>query len=60
MANPGRYRGPNDALLQLVRSEGVASLYKGFLPTYQRQAVFNFVFWLALEELTRRTGGTRI
>jgi hypothetical protein len=60
MADPSRYRGPNDALLQLVRTEGAASLYKGFVPTYQRQAIFNFVFWLALEELQRATGAPRL
>lgn len=60
MNDPLRYRGPNDALLQLVRSEGALSLYKGWQPTYIRQAVFNFTFWLLLEELQRLSGATRL
>lgn len=60
MNNGAAYSGPNDCLRQLVRSEGVASLYKGFLPTYKRQAIFNAVFWLTLEEAQARLGSTRL
>jgi len=56
MSNPGRYRGPNDCLLQLVRSEGALSLWKGITPIYYRQAVWNGVFWVSLESLQRALG----
>lgn len=60
MNNPTAYRGPNDCLMQLIRSEGVWSLYKGTIPTYKRQAVFNFVFWQVLEEMQKVTGRQRL
>jgi hypothetical protein len=58
--NPTLYRGPNDALAQLVRAEGFSSLWKGLLPTYQRQAVWNFFFWVLLEEAQKRLGLERL
>jgi solute carrier family 25 uncoupling protein 27 len=51
-----RYRGPNDCLVQLVRSEGAASMWKGFLPTYYRQALWNGAFWVSLEAAQRWLG----
>ena len=56
MNSPGRYTGPNDAFVQLVRSEGAASMFKGFLPTYYRQALWNGVFWVTLEAVQRGLG----
>ncbi len=58
--DPARYKGPNDALIQLVRAEGAASLWKGFVPTYQRQALWNFCFWVSIEEIQRVTGQERL
>ncbi len=58
--SPTLYAGPNDALMQLVRKEGVLALFKGLLPTYQRQAVWNGVFWLLLEEFQKATGSVRL
>lgn len=60
MNDPARYAGPNDALVRLVRTEGVRSLYKGFVPTYQRQAIFNFVFWTSYEWLQGCLGRERL
>lgn len=60
MNDPKAYRGPNDCLRQLIKTEGVMSLYKGFIPVYKRQAIFNFVFWMALEEIQIATGGKRL
>jgi solute carrier family 25 uncoupling protein 27 len=60
MNDPRAYKGPNDALAQLLRTEGLASMYKGFIPTYKRQGLFNLIFWLALEELQKLTGQERI
>jgi solute carrier family 25 uncoupling protein 27 len=57
---PTLYKGPNDALLQIIRTEGIASLWKGILPTYQRQALWNGIFWIVLEELQRILGQDRI
>jgi len=57
---PSRYKGPNDCLMQLIRKEGFFSMWKGFLPTYQRQALFNFAFWVGLEESQKLTGSKRL
>jgi solute carrier family 25 protein 14/30 len=45
------YQGSLDCLLTTVRSEGVAALYKGFLPSYLRIAPFNIIFFLTYEKL---------
>ena len=58
--NPTLYKGPNDAFAQLIKSEGFLSMFKGLLPTYQRQAVWNGVFWICFEQLQKLTGGERI
>ena len=36
------------------------ALWKGLLPTYQRQAVWNFLFWVLLEEAQKRLGLERL
>ena len=53
---PGTYKGPNDCFLQLVKSEGLISLWKGIVPTYQRQALWNGIFWVAYENVLRVSG----
>jgi hypothetical protein len=55
-APPGLYKGPNDCLLQLLKTEGPASMWKGIVPTYQRQALWNGIFWLALEKTQQLLG----
>ena len=52
-ARPGQYKGPNDCLLQLLRTEGAKSLFKGIVPTWQRQAAWNGIFWMSLEKVQR-------
>jgi hypothetical protein len=60
MNSPAQYRGMVDCGVQLVRGEGVAALYKGFLPTLQRQVIFNAIFWVCLEEVQRVLGQKRL
>jgi len=55
-APPGLYKGPNDCFLQLLRTEGAMSMWKGIVPTYQRQALWNGIFWLALEKAQQLLG----
>jgi solute carrier family 25 uncoupling protein 27 len=57
---PERYKGPNDALMSILRTEGAASMWKGLLPTYQRQALWNGIFWMMLEEGQRIMGQERL
>ncbi|XP_023322181.1 mitochondrial uncoupling protein 4 isoform X2 [Eurytemora carolleeae] len=45
------YRGSIDCLLQAIRSEGVLSLYKGFVPCWLRMAPWSLTFWLTFEKL---------
>lgn len=59
-APPGLYKGPNDCLLQLLKTEGAGSLWKGIVPTYQRQALWNGIFWLALEKAQQLLGMERL
>ena len=49
-APPGLYRGPIDCTMRTVRSEGPLALYKGFVPTFTRQAPYVIVTFLTLEQ----------
>jgi len=50
-SNPGQYKGPVDCLLQTVRNEGPMAVYKGFVPTFVRQAPYLVVMFVTLEQL---------
>jgi len=52
-STPGTYRSPGDCFVQLVKEEGLISMWKGIVPTYQRQALWNGIFWVALENFQR-------
>ncbi|MEW5301197.1 MAG: hypothetical protein WDW36_004071 [Sanguina aurantia] len=54
-ANP-RYRGLLDCLVQCVRNEGPAALYKGFLPTWARLGPWQLCFWLTYEQCRSLAG----
>lgn len=58
--NPARplYSGLGDAFVQIVRVEGPLALYKGLLPVYLRQAPFNMLNYLIMEQLTATFLGT--
>lgn len=50
------YKSSIDCLLQSVRKEGFASLYKGFLPTWMRMAPWSMTFWLTFEQIRKIAG----
>ena len=45
------YRGSLDCLVRAVRTEGVMSLYKGFIPCWLRMAPWSMTFWLTFEKM---------
>ena len=48
---PGQYSGPMDCVMQTIRAEGPLALYKGFVPTFVRQAPYVMVMFLTLEQI---------
>ena len=50
---PGQYKGPIDCVTTTVRQEGPLALYKGFVPTFVRQAPFVMVTFVTLEQVKR-------
>ncbi|CAL5027210.1 unnamed protein product [Urochloa decumbens] len=61
MMNQGKegkalYRSSYDCLAKTVRHEGMAALWKGFLPTWARLGPWQFVFWVSYEKLRRASG----
>ncbi|CAN6241570.1 unnamed protein product [Urochloa humidicola] len=50
------YRSSYDCLVKTVRHEGMAALWKGFLPTWARLGPWQFVFWVSYEKLRRASG----
>eukprot|EP00397_Hematodinium_sp_SG-2012_P050034 GEMP01057966.1.p2 GENE.GEMP01057966.1~~GEMP01057966.1.p2 ORF type:complete len:162 (+),score=37.55 GEMP01057966.1:578-1063(+) len=51
--NPLMYPGQIDCVRKTVQSEGFMALYKGFIPTFTRQAPFVVVTFLTLEQLKK-------
>ncbi|XP_054283102.1 mitochondrial uncoupling protein Bmcp [Macrosteles quadrilineatus] len=47
------YKGSVDCLVQTVRHEGFAALYKGFIPTWVRMGPWNIIFFITYEQLKR-------
>ena len=45
------YTGSLHCLLAAVRTEGVLSLYKGFIPCWLRMAPWSMTFWLTFEKM---------
>jgi len=54
------YRSVSDCFVSIVRVEGVLALWKGLLPVYLRQAPFNLLNYLVLEQLTQTFLGRTI
>ena len=50
------YSGSLDCLARAVRQEGVASLWKGFLPCWLRMAPWSLIFWLTFEKMRTVAG----
>jgi len=46
------YKGPIDCVLQTIKSEGPAALYKGFVPTYLRLAPWQMIFFVTAEQFS--------
>jgi len=49
-AKPGAYSGPVECLSRTVSIEGPMALYKGFVPTFVRQAPYLVVTFICLEQ----------
>jgi solute carrier family 25 uncoupling protein 27 len=54
-SRPGTYTGPNDCLVQLIRAEGLASMWKGVLPTYYVRCL-SFFFLRSAPRAARHWG----
>lgn len=47
------YSGQIDCAMKTVRSEGIFALYKGFVPTFVRQAPYVIVTFMSLEQIKK-------
>ena len=52
----GAYRGSVHCLRTTIRAEGVAALWKGWLPTWMRMAPWSLTFFLTFEQLRKVAG----
>ncbi|XP_065514671.1 putative mitochondrial transporter UCP3 isoform X1 [Caloenas nicobarica] len=52
-AGPGQYRNVLSCLLALLMQDGVAGLYKGFVPSFLRLGSWNIVMFISYEQLQR-------
>ncbi|XP_072183119.1 putative mitochondrial transporter UCP3 isoform X1 [Excalfactoria chinensis] len=52
-ASPGQYRNVPSCLLALLLQDGVAGLYKGFVPSFLRLGSWNVVMFISYEQLQR-------
>jgi hypothetical protein len=54
MNSPGKYKGPLDAAMKIVKNEGPTVLYKGFVPNVVRLGLFNMILQLTIENVKKR------
>jgi solute carrier family 25 (mitochondrial carrier), member 14/30 len=47
------YSGSIDCAVQTVKNEGLAALYKGFIPTWFRMGPWNIIFFITYEQLKK-------
>lgn len=47
------YRGPTDALIKVVKNEGIFALWKGFIPYYFRLGPHTVLTFIFLEQFNR-------
>ncbi|NXJ08455.1 UCP3 protein, partial [Odontophorus gujanensis] len=52
-AGPGQYRNVPSCLLALLLHDGIAGLYKGFVPSFLRLGSWNVVMFISYEQLQR-------
>nr|XP_047903973.1 mitochondrial uncoupling protein 3-like isoform X1 [Anser cygnoides]XP_047903974.1 mitochondrial uncoupling protein 3-like isoform X1 [Anser cygnoides] len=52
-AGPGQYRNVLSCLLALLMQDGLAGLYKGFVPSFLRLGSWNVVMFISYEQLQR-------
>jgi len=50
------YKGTFDCASQIIRTEGVASLWKGFIPSWTRLGPWQLLFWVTYEQLRSLAG----
>ena len=50
-ASPGTYKNPLDCLVKTIQEGGPLALYKGFVPTFVRQAPYVIVMFITNEKL---------
>lgn len=55
-----KYRGAVDCLIKTVRSQGIKSLYRGFVPTYLRVGPWQFCFFVSYEQIKKALTGTTL
>jgi len=52
-APPGTFKSPVDCLRKTIQEGGLPALYKGFVPTFVRQAPYVIVMFLTMEQLNK-------
>nr|BAC15532.1 uncoupling protein [Gallus gallus] len=52
-ASPGQYRNVPSCLLALLLQDGIAGLYKGFVPSFLRLGSWNVVMFISYDQLQR-------
>ncbi|NXB73349.1 UCP3 protein, partial [Donacobius atricapilla] len=52
-SSPGQYRNALSCLLALLMQDGLAGLYKGFVPSFLRLGSWNVVMFVSYEQLQR-------
>ncbi|XP_010294696.1 PREDICTED: mitochondrial uncoupling protein 2-like [Phaethon lepturus] len=50
---PGQYRNALSCLLALLMQDGLAGLYKGFVPSFLRLGSWNIMMFITWEQLKR-------
>ncbi|XP_034173499.1 dicarboxylate carrier UCP2 [Osmia lignaria lignaria] len=47
---PGEYKGVKECAVRMIKEEGLAAFYKGFVPSFTRLVSWNIVLWITYEQ----------
>ena len=50
----GKYKGPSDCIIQIIKNEGIAAFYTGLAPTLFRNCIWNTMYFGTMHIIKRQ------
>lgn len=50
----GKYKGPSDCIIQIIKNEGISAFYTGLAPTLFRNCIWNTMYFGTMHIIKRQ------